>query len=318
MEIATTGSMGDKLIAPKLPAPKWSYELVRLVHSGDRVLHWQSGGGMTGLVGWSVASGEPEVVPEYTWQPRGTSGRALAGPRTTEGWMVPLGGLHQFQQPFTADEIPPLMHSVLELKEGLEHLHGKPIYFPFYLYGGRELRAQQGYLVKFPLELFDLLPSIGSARIEAPSEEEVVEDNERPRRLVRRGQLTRVEDPQLRSAIETHAVEMTIEYYRRLGGIDFVKLGKPYDVQFVLHGIERHLEVKGSSLFIETVELTINEVLHAQDFQPTDLVVVDGIQWSRLDGEIATRGGRLRVWADWSPHEDHLSVRKYAYSLPGS
>lgn len=85
MEIVTTGAMGEMLIAPKFSGASWSYELVKEVRPGDRVLHWQSGGGVRGLVGWSVATGEPEVAPEYTWQPRGTAGRALTGPRTTEG-----------------------------------------------------------------------------------------------------------------------------------------------------------------------------------------------------------------------------------------
>lgn len=93
---ATTGTMGKILIAPKFPGSTWSYDLVGQVGPGDRVLHWESGGSRRGLVGWSVVTAEPEVVPEYTWQPRGTAGRSLSGPRTTEGWMVTLGGLNYF------------------------------------------------------------------------------------------------------------------------------------------------------------------------------------------------------------------------------
>ncbi len=88
--------MGKILIAPKFPGSTWSYDLVGQVGPGDRVLHWESGGSRRGLVGWSVVTAEPEVVPEYTWQPRGTAGRSLSGPRTTEGWMVTLGGLNYF------------------------------------------------------------------------------------------------------------------------------------------------------------------------------------------------------------------------------
>jgi hypothetical protein len=77
------------------------------------------------------------------------------------------------------------------------------------------------------------------------------------------------------------------------------------------------VEVKGSSLEISTVELTINEISHAESFQPTDLVVVDDIEWSRnADGSVTTAGGRLRVWRDWTPQDDALEPRKFAYSLP--
>ncbi len=319
MEVATTGSMGDRLIAPKVPDSTWSYELVSEVRQGDRVLHWQSGGGARGLVGWSVATGDPEVTPEYTWQPRGTSGRALLGPRTTEGWVVPLGGLNRFNSPLTADELQTIQGDVLGVKAALERDHSGRIYFPFYLYGGRELRAQQGYLVKFPVELFDVLPNIDAARIDEPasSDEPLSEDSEPPKRSVPRGRTTRVQDPQLRSAIENHAVDRAIEYYTELGGTEVVKLGKPYDLSVVVDGDVRHVEVKGSSLLIETVELTVNEVTHARAYQPTDLLVVDGIEWTRVAGEVITTGGRLRVWRDWIPDDHDLAPRKFAYSLPG-
>jgi hypothetical protein len=317
MEVATTGHMGEILIAPKFPGAHWSYELVGLVHAGDTVLHWQSDPAARGFVGWSVATNDPEVVPEYTWQPRGTSGRALPA-RTTEGWMVTLGGLNHFQQPPTPDQIQALMGRVMEVNETLENEHRKPTYFPFYMYGGRELRAQQGYLLKFPVELFGVVPNIGdaSARVDDGTEEALTEDNERQRRTVPRGRVTRVQDPILRSAIEMHAVDVAIDYFRDLGGSEFLKLGKPYDVRFMLNGVERHVEVKGSSLVIETVELTVNEVDHANGYQPTDLVVVDGIEWTRTGDTVTTAGGRLRVWSDWTPGEDDLSPRKFAYSLP--
>src|SRR5688572_14785057 len=79
---------------------------------------------------------------------------------------------------------------------------------------------------------------------------------------------------------------------------------------------ERHVEVKGSRLLIETVELTINEVNHSATFQPTDLVVVDGIEYHRESDGITTSVGRCRIWRDWTPLADDLSARKFAYALP--
>jgi hypothetical protein len=321
MEVATTGSLGEILIAPKFQGAAWSYDLVAEVRPGDRILHWRSGGTGRGLVGWSVATGEPEVVPAYIWQPRGTSGRALPGPRTTEGWIVTLGGLNLFDSPLMADELQHFIQPVLSVAAALEVEYGKPTYFPFYLYGGRELRAQQGYLMKFPVELVDVLPKVRAVRTRAGRAgiEVLAEGGIGRNRAVPKGTVTRVQDPRLRSAIENHAVDRAIEHYRSLGGTDFVKLGKPYDVKLMLAGVERHVEVKGSSLLIETVELTSNEVLHATEHQPTDLVVVDDIDWARLDGgEFATSGGRLRIFSDWTPIEDHLVARKFAYTLPAT
>lgn len=236
--------------------------------------------------------------------------------------MVTLGGLNPFPQPLAAEVLQTLSSDVLAVSEALEAQHGKPTYFPFYLYGGRELRAQQGYLLKFPAELFGVLPDLETARVSAAADDseppdEVPEETVRPRTRVARGRVTRVQDPRLRSAIENHAVDQAIDYYRTQGGSHFEKLGKPYDVRLQLNGVERHVEVKGSSLEIQTVELTVNEVTHAAGYQPTDLVVVDGIDWTRTpDGSITTTGGRLRFWQDWTPADADLAPRKYAYLLP--
>src|SRR4051794_17482925 len=166
MEVATTGAMGAMLIAPKFSGASWSYELVGQVQPGDRVLHWESVGGHRGLVGWSVVTAAPEVVPEYTWQPRGTAGK-VAGPRTTEGWKVTLGGLNRFETPVVSEELQANQQAVLDVLASVEAAHHKPTYFPFYLYGGTALRAQQGYLVKFPTELFEVFPSLQAARTAA-------------------------------------------------------------------------------------------------------------------------------------------------------
>lgn len=142
------------------------------------------------------------------------------------------------------------------------------------------------------------------------------ENDEEANRPVATGRTNRIQDAQLRSAIERHAVEAAIDHYAKVGATEIVTLGKPYDIRLFLADEARHIEVKGSSLSIDTVELTVNEVNHAQFHQPTDLVVVDCIEWSRADGEVTTSGGRLRVWSDWTPRSDDLSPRKFEYLLP--
>ena len=50
--------------------------------------------------------------------------------------------------------------------------------------------------------------------------------------------------------------------------------------------------------------------------QPTDLIVVDGIDYHSASGGLTTRGGRVRIWRDWTPLDDDLAARKFAYTLP--
>ena len=108
-----------------------------------------------------------------------------------------------------------------------------------------------------------------------------------------------------------------MQHYRDQGATKIVELGKPYDLRVTLAGVERHVEVKGSSQLLATVELTRNEVSHAKTYTPMDLVVVDDIRWSRnAAGEVATTGGALRIWSNWTPVQEDLSPTKYAYNLP--
>lgn len=51
----------------------------------------------------------------------------------------------------------------------------------------------------------------------------------------------------------------------------------------------------------DAVDLMANEVRNAVDWIPTDLFVVDRIDVTEVDGNIRTRGGRARRWADWTP-----------------
>jgi hypothetical protein len=68
--------------------------------------------------------------------------------------------------------------------------------------------------------------------------------------------------------------------------------------------VARRCEVKGSSVEIDTVELTVNEVKHGMAFKPVDLIVIDNIvpATDPVTGEVTgATGGRRRAWADWTP-----------------
>ena len=120
--------------------------------------------------------------------------------------------------------------------------------------------------------------------------------------------------------LERRSLDVARQYYvDELHGTGYREVGKPYDIEVDVAGVVRRCEVKGSSLEIDTVELTINEVDHSSGYTPTDLIVVDGITplRDRATGEATdATGGRRRIWPDWTPDESDLKPTKYAYKLP--
>jgi hypothetical protein len=132
------------------------------------------------------------------------------------------------------------------------------------------------------------------------------------------GRSTRLQDPVLRAKIEERSLEVAEEHYRKLGGVDAERVGKPYDIKVLLDGVERHCEVKGSKLVIDTVELTINEVKHRRTYPQVDLIVVDGIEVTvdETTGEVRAQGGTPRIWTDWHLDEEALAPKRYDYTLP--
>ena len=81
MEIFTQPDPGNELLSPRFVNGHWSYELPSLVEPGDVVFHYSSlRPNKMSLIGWSVATGTPEVIPEYHWQARGTAGRERGEP----------------------------------------------------------------------------------------------------------------------------------------------------------------------------------------------------------------------------------------------
>ena len=126
----------------------------------------------------------------------------------------------------------------------------------------------------------------------------------------------RFADAEMRVAVESHAVKLASDYYRDQG-YEVTEVGKPYDLLAVKGSEELHVEVKGSTMSVGDVELTINEVRHAREI-PTDLYVVDQIRLERLNDEtLRTSGGRVRHWPSWTPADTSLSPTRYRYQLPG-
>jgi hypothetical protein len=86
-----------------------------------------------------------------------------------------------------------------------------------------------------------------------------------------------------------------------------------WDLTAIKDGAELHLEVKGSTMPRDAVDLTDGEVRHAEAHKGTVLVVVDSIQ---INAALECSGGRIRIWRDWVPDRSALVATAYRYFLP--
>jgi hypothetical protein len=169
MEITGRPDLGADLHAPRLDdsgAENPTYALVREVRDGDIVLHYEKSS--TAITAWSIAQGgfwEEETVwgtPRST----GPSG-APVEPYPREGLWHGLHGPFYLDEPLTLTEVRSLESPVVDVLAELEAKHGKPLYFPFQ-HRTDGLRAAQGYLMKMPLDLVDVLPRLPDLLNDAP------------------------------------------------------------------------------------------------------------------------------------------------------
>jgi len=318
LEITDRDDLGADLWAPKVDdagRPYWSYNLVTEVREGDVVLHWhKSLMGAPAMVGWSIASGAPEEST-IIWQARGTVGRQAAPTGEEPAWRMALSDYTPLLEPVDQDALRREEGQLRKVHDRLTADHKGALYFPFAFSEKRAVRTAQGYLVKFPAALTDIFDELAS--IPRPS------GATRPSRTPpvpgqRKGDAGYQSDPRVRRAIELHALELAVTYFSGLGyEVDNVGAFQSFDL-LVTNGQEsRHVEVKGSSGSAITVELTYGEVCNAESYQPTDLFIVDSVQWWReADGSITTDGGTERVLHDWKPSRDRLAPTRYRYEVP--
>jgi hypothetical protein len=100
----------------------------------------------------------------------------------------------------------------------------------------------------------------------------------------------------------------------------YQEVGTPYDIKVTVGGVLRRCGVKGSSMEISAVELTMNEVEHAKAFTSIDLIVVDKIVplTDPSTGKVTEAvGGRRRIWINWTPGQSDLKATKYTHTFPG-
>ncbi len=162
MEISDRPDPGADLNAPAFNEDGneyWSYSFVKEVLDGDVVFHWSKGeGSETGIIGYSSVSG-PYWDDEVFWSARGRRSRDITEyPRP--GFRRALVRFTPLEEVMTLSAIRHVGSEVLEIADLLELEHGNlPIYYPFTPYGPdpSRIRTAQGYLVKFPSSLVELL-----------------------------------------------------------------------------------------------------------------------------------------------------------------
>lgn len=312
MEITLRDDLGGDLMAPQHNAhgkEVWHYSLVQYTEPGDIVFHWhQDWVGEPAIVGWSEVVG-PLSSDSMEWQARGTYGRARGHSDELPNWVMPLGGLHEFDRPVTRRILNERFDEVASAIEGKK-------YGPFYKYRSDELRAFQGYLTKFPAALVPLVRRLSRTKLPTPPDNRSLPPGGRGATSVGQG---RMADTALRIAIERYAVKKAVEHYKKLGATDIDILGKPYDLRVRLNGKERHVEVKGTTADgAVRVVLTIGEVNHAtRNWPRTDLFVVDGIGYEKkTPDQYKLTGGTARLWSDWAPDSNALHATEFMYDLP--
>lgn len=314
MEVrSAVAGFGEYLLAPQrngTGGESWSYTLVSFVAPGDRVLHWDKRPGhRPALVGWSEAAGPLETI-DWSWQARGSRGRARGVATEGPAWRLPLANYVELSEPITRETVISRRREIASAFRDIEQRSTGSIYPPFQLWENGDVRAAQGYLFKFPAALAHWVFGPRSLATQAGAT---------PRSATGAGKSQGyMSDAAKRVALEKHAVAMAIDYYRSAGASRIEERGKPFDLLVVLDGVERHVEVKGSiGIGVEHIQLTQGEVDHANRHQPTDLFVVDKIHASYAgDGSVVTKGGEVRIWSGWTPSERALRPTHLRYTLP--
>lgn len=158
LEVTDRADLGADLNAPAADergGEPFSYALVREADDGDVVFHFHKPS--EAIVAHSTIRGtawQDEVV----WGAKGTSARDRdITPYARPGYRRALVGFTRLAVPVTLQEVRDHEPAVMALRDELTTRHGGSLYFPFVPYKGQPLRTFQGYLLKMPRELVQLL-----------------------------------------------------------------------------------------------------------------------------------------------------------------
>jgi hypothetical protein len=308
MEVVHVEEFGEQLVAPE----ESRHDRMHDVRTGDVVLHWVSKRNpmkwKPGIYGASVVAGE--------LQPNG--GTWLGKPANT----IALAKYKALREPYLLGQLQANhQEDILGILEGLtKELVKRPKqkgYFPFNRHSTIGLKPNEGYLFKLPRQVIaavpELLPPSDWAGFDHPLEVSPVLGNNGARQRY----AGFCADPIVKKAIETQAVRQAMAHFESVGyDVQDVGAFESYDLRAVRGNEVRYVEVKGSQGAVSKVILTRNEVTHANEYGPTDLVIVAEIEWEpRLDGSVSTSDGIMSVHSDWLPSPENLKPLSYEYFL---
>jgi hypothetical protein len=164
LEITDRPDIGVDLHCPQRDAAgntNPGYSLIWWVEPGDVVFHYSLN--ERAIVAWSRAAGGVTEGPTVWLSHRGETRRRLQVARAQPGWWLDLDGPFALGQPLTLAELRERADDVRAVLEQLRAAHSGSLYFPFFFWGGSELRPMQPYLNKLPAELVDVIPHLAAA-----------------------------------------------------------------------------------------------------------------------------------------------------------
>jgi hypothetical protein len=118
-----------------------------------------------------------------------------------------------------------------------------------------------------------------------------------------------------RRVVEERAVRLATEHFRKEGWlVEDVGARESFDLRCRRHGVEMHVEVKGTTGRGEKVILPKNEVIHARSYKRVALVIVHSIGLRKGRPPRAS-GGRLVVKVPWKVADEALEPLAYYYRV---
>jgi len=332
MEITRRPDIGADLKAPldaRGGRGTAGYDLLNGVNAGDIVIHYNSAAEQ--IEGVSVATGEQYFSP-ILWAARGTSARANAErPTWKPGHYVSITDYVPLQEPVNRQQIQARAKDILEVHKLLAASSKGSLYFPFTPYRNG-VRAYQSYFAKFPRALLSVFPEVGEAirslgpapldripfQTDGESLQAAVEEASGKRRVrkFRRKQGRRPMDPKVKAAIEAHAMNAATEYFETLGTVSDVSGSSSYDLVVLINGTEWHVEVKGTSTLGEAVNLTPNEVAHANEHPHVAMLILSEIEVTHTADGPVTSGGGVHLFHPWNINVGTLSPTNYEWKRP--
>jgi Domain of unknown function (DUF3883) len=191
------------------------------------------------------------------------------------------------------------------------------------------MRTFESYLVKVPQRAIDIVPrlrqlieAVDAARVGAiVATPEVVRAEaavaEAAGRTSSRSGLGFQLDQRVKVAVEVHAMNAATACYEHNFQVRDVHSRESFDLMCLAPGVEKHVEVKGTTTSGSAVVLTRNEVEHARSYPDVALFVLADIVVERTEeGGIVASGGRMIVHDPWVVDDDALQPIGYKYLLP--